>query len=47
MARIRVWDKRLARRVVDIYNVPYLFYVRNMFFLDFGYCPYSEARVLI
>jgi hypothetical protein len=34
MARIRVRDKRLARRVVDKGNVLYLFQVRNMFFWE-------------
>jgi hypothetical protein len=39
MARIRVWDKRLARRVVDKSNVHHLFFVRNMFFPGFGRWP--------
>src|SRR5689334_6890333 len=28
-------------------NVPYLFSVRNMFFSQFGYCPYLTPSVLI
>jgi hypothetical protein len=36
MTRIRVRDKRLGQRVVDKNNVPYLFYVRNMFFANLG-----------
>jgi hypothetical protein len=44
MARIRVRDKRLARRVVDKNNVHYLFSVRNMFFGEFaGLFPTSAA----
>jgi hypothetical protein len=42
MTRIRVRDKRLGQRVVDKNNVPYLFYVRNMFFCEFGRWPVSE-----
>src|SRR5947199_1206631 len=49
MAGIRRWDKRAvirAETTTDGTNVPYLFSVRNMFFLRRGYCPYLTLSVL-